>query len=401
MKVVHCVTYSFGGAARAARRINDAEKSVGIHSSILYAVGGDERHTLAYHWKNKLYHKLFCRMNKQKEKGCSPDAFFSYDHFGFDMTKIPILQKADIIHFHWISEGMFSLKSIGQFAKMNKALVWTLHDQSPFTGGCHYSEQCDQYRENCQNCPCFGGSHRSPAFDCFQEKSDSYRDLRIYPVGVSNWITELSRESRLFRDFPATCIPNPLDTALFDVIDRKDAKRLLGLPQDKKVILFGAASVNDRRKGFTELCEALRLLPKEEYVFAVFGGRIDAVDIDRTNLISFGPINDDFHLKVIYNAADVFVCPSKYENLSCTVMEALSCGTPVTAFHIGGMEDMVQHQKNGYLAAPYNIEELAQGIQYCCNNSLRDSSRQTVLDKYSYKRIGELYKNLYNKALLS
>ena len=114
-------------------------------------------------------------------------------------------------------------------------------------------------------------------------------------------------------------------------------------------------------------------------------------------------INDDFHLKCVYNAADVCIVPSLSENLSNTIMESLSCGTPVVGFDIGGNSDMIEYKKNGYLATERDSEDLAKGIEWClahnADGAMSKNAREKVMNNYTIEIVSEQYKKLYESLL--
>ena len=420
LRVVHLVTTASGGAARAAERIAAAERKVGIDAVMLYAEGGSEQECITWHWKEKLELKLNNRLNHKVQKkafmGIEAARYFSPDLYGFDISKIPVVQQADVVHLHWVSDGMISPKALEKLADAGKKVVWTLHDQRPYTGGCHYAEGCKRYKKMCGNCPVFQGKDageilQSPETDdttaigkdlstkCQAVMRQVVEKLEVTAVGCSKWITECASESSVFHGKRCVNIPNPIDTEIFDVQDRDTVRKLLGFPLDKKLILFGAENADsDRRKGYRELLAALKELPADEYCCVVFGNSKELKTELAMEVISLGFIRDDFHLKCVYNACDVFVSPSLFENLANTVMESLSCGTPVAAFRIGGMADMISHKENGYLAEAWNPKNLAEGIRYCAEHDLRKEARATVVQKFSPVIIGERYKELYDKS---
>ncbi len=401
MKVLHCNSFKSGGAARAAERICNAVKTAGVDSSMLWICGDNEEESLAWRFYDRLLHKFYIRINNSRIKRPESRGLFSFDELGFDLTKVKKAMDADIIHFHWISDGFVSLSSLHALSTLGKPVVWTMHDMCPFTGGCHISKECTAYEGSCGNCPVLESKKSRDLSSGLQEKKrKAISGMRLFPVGCSSWITECAGKSSLFGPFDPVNIPNPINTGEFNIIDKKTARELLSLPKRKKLVLFGAFSADtDDNKGFKELCEALKMLPENDYACAVFGNDRDISDKTGLETISLGRINDDFHLKVLYNAADVYVCPSKQENLPNTILEALSCGTPVAAFDTGGIKDMVKHMENGYLAPLGNIEELSQGIRFSALTDLREAARKSVIVRFSYEAVGRRYKELYETVL--
>jgi glycosyltransferase involved in cell wall biosynthesis len=221
-------------------------------------------------------------------------------------------------------------------------------------------------------------------------------------------MAQCASESDLFKDRRIEVMPNGVDHDRFHPMDRAAARNLLGLPVDKKLILFGAgASTSDRRKGFHLLVDALKRLESEvnpeDYYLAVFGASSgdDSFSIKAHYL---GRLRDEISMALVYAAADVFVAPSMEENLANTVLESLSCGTPVVAFDIGGMPDMIEHEKSGYLVEPFDTGQLARGIRWVVENRQRwqrlsEAARNSVVSSFTLKHSASRYIDLYQELL--
>jgi glycosyltransferase involved in cell wall biosynthesis len=224
-------------------------------------------------------------------------------------------------------------------------------------------------------------------------------------VGLSRWITECAKQSKLLGDKRIVNIPNPRDTDRFKPIDERLARDILNLPKDKKLILFGAVNaINDPRKGFKELSHALKKLKSKEVELIVFGSSEPQNPPDFCFAAHYlGHQHDDISLQILYNASEVVVVPSLQENLSNTIMESLSCGTPVVAFDVGGNSDMIEHQRNGYLAKPYDAIDLAYGIDWVLNNQsyaeLSKNARDKVLKEFDSSIVVKKYISLYQEIL--
>ena len=297
---------------------------------------------------------------------------------------------------------------IEEIPSIEAPVVWSLHDMWPFTGGCHYSGECEKFLSTCNRCPLLKSSM---PYDLsrwiFWRKMRAYRRKRnIKVIGLSRWITELSQESALLGRFPHVNLPNLIDTTLYKPIDRKIARELWHFPQDKKLILFGAVSATqDRRKGFKELCSALSNLPgKENVELVVFGSGRPNRELNLEFPIHYvGHLKDDIALVTLYNAVDAMIVPSLQENLSNTVMESLSCGIPVAAFRIGGNNDMIEHLYNGYLAKAWDIEDLSQGIAWILNHedykSLSMAARESACKKFDERVVSKRYIEFYKQVL--
>ncbi len=314
----------------------------------------------------------------------------------------------DVINLHWICRGYMQLETI---AKLNKPVVWTFHDMWGFTGGCNYNEECDRYKESCGRCPQLSSNKD---FDLsrwvWQRKAKAWKNLEWTVVTPSQWMAECTRSSSLFREVRVEVIPNGIDTEKYRPIDRTTARQLLKLPLDRQLILFGAVSAtSDRRKGFHLLQPALQSLSQsgwhEQIELVVFGSSAPTQGQDLGFKSHYlGKLTDDISIALVYAAADVFVAPSVQDNLPNTVMEAIACGTPCVAFKIGGMPDMIEHQQNGYLASPYDIEDLARGIAWVLENPERQEklshhAREKAEREFTQELQAQRYLSVFNEMV--
>ena len=406
MKIVHLSLEDSFGAGRAAVRINYAVSRMGADSAVYvlnknemadsYAIGLKRFDRLKVMVYDRLNHML---LNKYGEHG-----YFHVDRLGIDLTKYPEIADADILHFHWVNEGIWSQSFVRSLIKLQKPIVWTMHDMWTFTGGCHYDDFCEKYKSQCTACKVLGSAKsQDDAAKAQRNKKKNLEKLNIQLVGCSQWITRQANESTIGSTMKrkAVCIPNPTNDKIFKLYDKSLCKQLLEINPDKKLVLFGAVNAaSDRRKGAHYIIEAIKKLDPEKYVLGVFGSKTVDLGIESFEVVNFGRISDDFHLALINNAADVFVAPSMQENLANTVMESLTCGTPVVSFDIGGMPDMIIHGKNGYLAKAFEISDLAEGIKNVTTHlSDREKIRRTMIERFSEEIIGAAYLNLYESIL--
>jgi Glycosyltransferase len=413
MKILIVNTYDIqGGAARAAYRLHRALLEIGINSLMLVQIKRTDDHTVipVYDENNKIQKALAMvrptldqipvMFYKNRTKTLFSPSWLPFSKAVKKINEI----NPDIVHLHWITGGMFKIEDID---KIKKPILWTLHDNWAFTGGCHIKWDCENYINICGNCPRLGSNKDNDlSKKVFLRKQRIFTKKNIVIVGPSSWIANLSKRSALLRDKKHYIIPNPIDTNLFKPINKEYARYLWNLPQDKKLILFGAMSATtDINKGFKELTDALKLLTLKDIELVVFGSSKpkNATDFGfKTHYL--GHLSDDVSLVTLYNAADVVVVPSLQENLSNTIMESLSCGTPVVAFDVGGNRDMIEHMINGYLAKPFDPEDLAKGIEWVLNapnyDELCKNAREKVVREFDSivvaKKYVELYKELLN-----
>lgn len=407
MNILHINSnVNVGGAAVAANRLHHGLLQQGINSQFLFKNGEIINDTfIKYPHNFKLLNKL---ENKYKKYLLSKypnrtQTLFSIDnHYGNVSSFINALD-IDIVHLHWINNFL----SVEDIAKINKPIVWSLHDMNTFTGGCHYDEECEGYKSNCSDCKVLNTNKQCDrSRNSLLKKESLWLPKEIIVNGLSKWIAGCAKSSRLFLNSKVVNIPNPIDLELINVIDKLEARTQLNLPKDKKIILFGAWEVSDPRKGYNHLKNALSKLKirREKFILLVLG-MLDNNDLEKYfDVISLGFISDSQKMNLIYTAADLFVSPSKQENLSNMIMESLAYGTPVVAFNIGGNGDMITHKNNGYLAKSYEDESMAEGIDWIFeeeerHKQLSSNARQSVLLKFDNKIIIPQYIELYTGIL--
>jgi glycosyltransferase involved in cell wall biosynthesis len=358
---------------------------------------------------NFFYERLPFIWFKAKDK--SIRFAFSTANAGTDISNQPDILSADILHLHWTNSGYLSIKNLKQLFESGKPVVWTLHDMWAFTGGCHYSGECDHFINQCGNCWMLRDAGDSDlSFNGWLRKNDMLKAAKnVVFVTCSRWLADVARTSSLLKGFRIETIPNPIDTVIFSAKDNTAARTKWGINPKSKIILFGAANIMDRRKGLPYLVDALNDL-KYNYtdvqdVEIVIFGKNKSFD---TSLFPFkvyevGIINSQADLAALYSLADVFVSPAIEDNLPNTVMEALACATPVVAFNTGGIPDMVEHLQNGYLAEFKSATDFAAGIHYVLNpehkENLAANARNKVLNTFTNEKIAEQYMAVYQSIL--
>lgn len=413
-RVIHVNTSDqYGGAARAAYRLHSGLRNAGLDSRMFVQDKSSSDHNV-YSSVTKLG-KLAAKIRLHIDQ--IPVNFLQRLHGqlfspaivpGRAISKIKDHQ-ADIVHLHWLANGFIKIEPLKYFR--GGPVIWTLHDLWAFTGGCHYPFTCTRYEECCGRCPVLESTKE---YDLsrwvWNRKNKILKKLDLTIVTPSRWMGERARKSSLFKSTRIEVIPNGIDTQLYKPLNQDFCREVLSLPKDKKIIMFGAiSSTTDTRKGFDYLIAALRQIAKTSYkdelVAVVIGGNAPIEPIDIGLDIKFlGHLHDDTSLAVAYSASDVFVAPSKEENLANTVMEAMACGVPCVAFDIGGMPDMIEHQQTGYLAKPYEVEDLAEGMLWVVTDRerkrrLSSFSRQKIEEGFSEKCCAERHISLYEELL--
>lgn len=413
MKILHVNTISTtGGATIAAQRLHKAMLAQGVESIL----GVQEK---AWGTPNCLritgkFYNFFGKIFSEKAAKTMEQLFWkkpitgAYTSFSllpsFQFRYINTYPK-NVTHLHWVTGGFLSPFDIG---RLHGPVAWTLHDTWPFTGGCHFTNTgCIHYEKRCGTCPELSSQREYDLSRLhWQVKRNAVQRIKPVIIAPSKLIQDKAMNSGLLHDCRITYIPNGVDTSIFRPIPQKQARELLGLPLDKRIILFGAiGATSDYNKGFDLLGGALQYLIEKSpnYAVALFGASQSNLPL-KIPQYALGQLHDELMLALAYSAADVFVCPSRQEAFSNTVLEALACGTPVVAFPVGGIPDMVTHMHNGWLATPYKPEELAKGITTILETEelriqMGKKARSVVKDMFEIRSIAQQHVALYQEML--
>jgi glycosyltransferase involved in cell wall biosynthesis len=381
------------GGYIAARRLLDALLHVGAPARMLVlhkrtqhpavqAVGAGWLHNAAHTLRLAAEVGLLLPHLKHAE-----DKFqFATAQQGVAVWQHPWVQDADVLHLHWINQGFLSLHGLAQLAKLRKPIVWTLHDQWAFTGGCHYSGTCTRYENTCGQCPYLRGHAQTDlSHTLLKRKAQTWQQLQPHFVTCSNWLAGLAARSKVLQGHAVQSIPNPIDTAVFCPMPKAAARQHLQLPADRKLVLFGATKLTDPRKGamlFAQAITELAARPQApQFDIVLFGTQAEPLPLPAGMRVhALGRVNGEAAMAQLYAAADVFVSAAVQDNLPNTVMEAQACGTPVAAFAVGGVPQLVAHQTSGYLAADCAPAQLADGLQWL----LADEERLATLSRNAY-----------------
>lgn len=405
-----------GGAAVAASRLMCALNQSGEHATMLVRdKDTDNPNVVALNnkwlqrWRflwERLYIYIRCRLSRRH--------LFDIDvaNTGADITSLKVFKEADVIHLHWINQGMLSLDGIRKILNSGKPVVWTMHDIWPATAICHITHGCSNFKSVCRECQymCGNSGYSDLAHAVWQRKQRMLQGQHLHFVACSRWLAGEARKSALLRGQTVASIPNPIDTTLFCKSSTEDARKRLGLPLDKRVILFVAQRATNVNKGMAYLIDACKMLAqeypdmREKICVAVLGGHAGEV-MDEIPFPAYplGYTSDTARIIDVYNASDVFVLPSLSENLPNTIMEAMACGVPCIGFNVGGIPEMIDHHKNGYVARFRDSADLAKGIRWILFDAdydvLSKCARRKIVDSYSLQSVAMRYVEVYNHAI--
>lgn len=416
MKVLHLSTDDFsGGASRAAYRIHTALLQCGVDSSMRVlvhqtandkVVSGKAPRTYIKKIKDKLAEKGRA-VYRRNFRGSSP-IMHSFGDVSAGIVNEINASDADVVNLHWIA-NLLSIKDIGL---ITKPIVWTLHDMWAFCGGEHVVFDSDVaarfktgYRSD--NRP-LGESGPDLNRLSWESKRDEWSNQRFQFIAPGKWMADCVAASALFKHQPIHVIPNPIELDnLWRPVDKRFARAVLGLEQTKKYVLSGSAGGMAHLKGEDLLSDALTKLCGHNIdmpELLIFGQQQPLTKPEtpyKTHWL--GRVNDDHVMRLIYSASDVMAVPSRIDNLPNTALEAHACGTPVVAFDIGGLPDIVDHLQSGWLAPAFDTDNFADGISWVLQDRSRwmrlsSHARKIAEERFAPKVITEKYLAIYREA---
>ena len=404
---------SGGGAAVAACRLHKALREEGVDATLIVAEGeGGEAIEVV---SKSFWGKLLCKFNFIKERfniwvanGFTRKNLFTVStaDSGTDITKLSAVKEADVIHLHWVNQGMLSLKNIEQLVATGKPVVITPHDMWYTTSICHHAGTCDKYTKACNNCSFLKyPSDNDLSAKVWKGKQNLYKKGVTF-VAISHWLAERLERSALTSGVNYHQICNVIDTKHFCIQDKADSRAKLQIGENEKVIVFGAAKLNDPIKGADMLFSAIEKSGiKDDILLLLFGSiKNDEEFLARIHCRYkyVGSVTEKEKLVQLYSAADMVVVPSHYETLPFVIAEAMACGTPALAFDSAGQTTLIDHKENGYLAQYPSVEDFAEGIKWLLNNANEDMSKRAnekINRIMSPKMVAQQHIKLYKSLL--
>jgi glycosyltransferase involved in cell wall biosynthesis len=331
----------------------------------------------------------------------------------FGIRNSDVYKHADILHIHGIHGGYFNYLALPGLTE-KKPAVFTLHDMWSFTGHCTYSYDCERWKDGCGNCP-YPGVYPPIKKDRthveLRLKSWVYRRSDLSIVAPSRWMADLAGQS-ILGNLPIHHIPNSVDTETYRPLDRSKCREVLGLDAKNRVLMFMAMRMDSNpegyRKGVDLLVKALQGIPeslKKDTVVLLMGKGGDALaGLLGLRTLHFGYIGSDTLKAICYNAADLFIHPSRADNMPLVLLESMASGTPVVSFDTGGISDSIRHRITGYLAKPGNVEDFRRGILELLEDEdlrhgLSENCRSVALREYDTELFLQRHINLYRQIL--
>jgi len=405
VKVVHVTTLDKGGAYKAVCRIVECMETDDIDCSVLLRSKTKDGKEIE---NNSNLFKNIWSKSKNLINMLFANDYLQNDIMGSDISNNQLIKEADIIFIHWVS-SFLNYKSIYGLLKRKKIIVLVLHDMEHFTGGCHYSLNCEGYKEACKKCEYATNPLIKYGINCCNKyKRKVWQDENCHIVAISEWIKETAKKSKVviseesYKADKINRIWNPVNTDIFKPKVTEEYRKKEGI-DERPVILFGADRLGDKVKGVEYIFEALKFLDNTKYNVVCFGTEeLPEKYKDEYSFVRcLGRIDEEAELATIYSMATVFVVTSVQEAFGYTCCEALACGTPVVAFDVGGLHDQISHKECGYLADLYDCKGVAEGVEWCLKNydKMQIKAIESVNTNFSYRRIGKGYIDLVRKLL--
>lgn len=406
IKIVHISTSKNGGAGIAAFRIHEAlNKTNQVESHFLQkdknASNEDEKIDYVSVYKPSIIFRILRKLklidyteNSQLRKFVKTHSsnfeIATFPTSSYRIEEHPLVKEADIIHLHWVADF---LNYPTFFSKINKPIMWTLHDMNPFQGIFHYKN--DELNNS---------NDLGKIDEKIKNLKNKYiqRNKNVNILTLCKWMYENSISSKVFHKSKHFILPNLINFEQYPILDRKKEKQKLGLDNGLKTLLFIAQDINNPRKGFDLLIEALNKIKVRVNIITI-GGEKKLLS-NNYNHLHFKNINNVEKLNSLYSASDLTLLTSREDNLPNVMLESFANGTPVISFRTGGMQDWIKDNETGFLIDAFKIDELSTKLIFFIeNDNIFDSSKIYEYAKSNFsieKRLSEyisIYKNILSQ----
>ena len=412
MRIAVLSTLASGGAASAAWRLTRALADFGHECSFfVLEASGNPRHIPlldgdAAFWVPALFNRWFSLTTPEALAANGVELLSDQTLALHTWNPLPqAIREAEVIHLHWVAGMLFSPALLTAIA--GKKVIWTLHDENAFTGGCHYAGTCRSFTSQCRDCPLL----KKPGPDdvsarSFRLKKQLYPLLNPFLITPSAWLAEEVKASVLLGSYPVAALPNPLDMEILRPPQDKPAlRRKLGLPEDAFVILAGCENLGNPRKNTRVLFEALAQLSEESPgvpIAVLLYGHGQPPEL-AFPVHHFGYVDNETTMAELYGAADLFIHTSRQDNLPLTLCEAQACGAPTLSFAVGGCPETMLPGKTGFLVTETNSKALAEKLRAIIADrdsliDMRTAARAFAEKRFNPHTIAAAYTEVFAEA---
>jgi len=392
-KIVHINSSSSGGAFSFVKLLHNNLRDIGFESFVLtrfyknkpenifkYSIIGNVS-------LSRFFKKMFNPKSLKRDE--------KFEIFTAPLKKSTVLSKkyvkdADIIHLHWVSD-LLSVDEIAEMTKIRK-VFWTLHDMNPFTGGCHHSDDCEQFLSGCNNCPQLeNGGKVSRYFEMKRKGFEKIDNDALTIISPSKWMFEKVSKSVLLKRFRHVLIPHFVDTETFKYQKMEEVRKKLSLDSDKKIFLYVSSVLENNRKGWDKVLEFIRKSKNRDDILFVIIGFLKNPELydDLKNVKCVGKTDSSQMMANYYSASDYLINLTVAESFGLTTVESLCCGTPVVCYDIPIMKEHIKDGINGVFVKK-DFSEI-QSLPILERKEISDNARETYGIKCFNKYL-DLYK---------
>jgi glycosyltransferase involved in cell wall biosynthesis len=390
-----------GGAARATYRIFDAFRKAGHNcrlfcrykqsddKDVVQIIPSDAADILsesktAKHFLYKFFQEEYINAHPTDKR----TSLFSAAYPGYDLSGIPFVFSSDVIILSWTAFFQ-SPATISRLLDTGRPVIWLMHDEAPYTGGCHYTGGCENYNSSCEHCPQLADDILHYPKSVVADKYEMFDRENLHIVTPSRWLRDKAEKSRVFKNKTAAAIPNCLPDGAYTPQDKNEARIKLGIAPDCEYILIFTENIKDPRKGTALFTEAFskcmndpdfRDKVKRGHLKLLIAGNSDGYTPPCAS-VDFGYVRDQNKLALILSAADIFAFPSTEDNLPNVLTEAFACGTPAIGFNIGGVPEIIDHEYSGYIVDLPDTGKFAECIVRFFRNNCKTAFAEAAYNK--------------------
>lgn len=405
MKLVQInVTLKSGSTGRIAYQLHECLDANGVENTIAFGYG-DLSDPVGF----SLYDKLGTHLHSFLSRKLCMQGLSSVWQTG-RLIRYLKKQQPDIIHLHNIHGHYLHYGMLFRYLKkLDKPVVWTLHDCWAFTGKCahYFLVGCEKWKKECHHCPnlaaypdsTWDGSQRN-----YRLKKKWFAGLdKLTVVCNSDWLKSQVEQSFL-KEKKICRIYNGVDTNVFRPANcsRVRLREKYGVPADKFLVL-GVSSVWKETKGLGTFYRLAEQLDQESIIVLVGVTQAQKERLPH-NIIGITKTENIQELAELYSLADVLVNPSREETFGMVAVEAMACGTPVIVSNTTACPEIVK-LSTGYAIDMSSVDEIVEAlgcIRAADKMRYWNSCVESVKENFSVSKMTanylELYKRLYNEV---